>query len=164
MYRVNKSSPHRGSAPLARPSVAATPGNRLISIRDLDCPADRVSRQSDLLFQPTRRASAELSGVSNPPPATIPGTLLSSFFIHPPPAALARPRPRPTVTFFAWPLADNKMATDRDERLPPSKIVRISSRRRQIDRAIGDGVRRERTGEALLVILQRRREVVPTNT
>jgi len=96
MYQVNKSTPHRRSASLTRPS---RPGNRLISIRDLDCPADRVSRQSDLLFQRTRRVTAELSGVSTRRAQRYRG----HFYLHSlsiAPAALARRRPRSPCYLF----------------------------------------------------------------
>lgn len=86
MYRVNKSPPH--GRPLLSGVAAARSG--LISIRDLDCPADRVSWQSDLLFQRTPHASAELSAR-----ATIPGTLLSSFFIQRASTLPADARPLP---------------------------------------------------------------------
>lgn len=115
-----------------------------------------MSWQSDLLFQPTTaRLSAELSGVSVRRATTIPGTHTFIFILYPlrvSPIPPSSPHPRPgarPLLFFAWPLADNKMATDRDdEYLPPSRIVRISSRYKQIDRQRETGGKRGR--EALL--------------
>jgi len=153
MYRVNKSSVRSQRTRhrlLSRPSK--TDWFRLgtwIVLR-IVCPGKVIY------------CSSELRRASRPNFPTFPSvvqqryrghTLLSSFFIHcaslrSPPHPPPRPGARPLL-FFAWPLADNKMATDRDdEYLPPSRIVRISSRYKQIDRQRETGGKRGR--EALL--------------
>lgn len=136
MYQVNKSSPHIHihtythiePVLLARPSVATT-RNRLISIRDLDCPADRVSWQSDLLFQRSYarlgRTFRRFRPLVRPRPRYRGHFYLHSLSTASPCPYLPSARPLP---FFAWPLADNKMATDRDDEYL-SRRVKLSGSR-----------------------------------